>query len=116
MIWLLLYILVMNLVTYVQFAQDKRRARQKEWRIPEKRLLLLSLLGGSIGAWRGMKDYYHKINQPKFKMLVPLFILLHAAALGYLFFQWATPNDYLLLLATVAVHGFLFSFLSKNRR
>ncbi|WP_134703925.1 DUF1294 domain-containing protein [Ammoniphilus sp. YIM 78166] len=116
MIWLLLYILVMNLITYVQFAQDKRRARQKEWRISEKRLLTLAFLGGSLGAWRGMKDYYHKINQLKFKTLVPLSILLHAAALAYLFFDWGTPNDYLLLLAAVAIHGILFSFLAKNRR
>lgn len=45
-----LYLLAINIATFSAFGADKRRARRESWRIPEKTLFLLSLLGGSAGA------------------------------------------------------------------
>ena len=51
---LLIYLALINLVTFFVYGADKRRARQGKWRVPEKTLFLLPLLGGSVGALLGM--------------------------------------------------------------
>ena len=62
--WIASFWLVMNLVTYVIYGLDKRRARSGRWRISEKTLLWLSACGGAIGGWRGMKDFVtRRINK-----------------------------------------------------
>ena len=51
---LLVYLVLINLVTFFVYGADKRRAKQGKWRVPEKTLFLLPLLGGSVGArWPG---------------------------------------------------------------
>ena len=44
---LLAYLLLINIITYFTYAADKTKARQNKWRIPERTLILLALLGGS---------------------------------------------------------------------
>ena len=58
--WLAAYLVLMNLVTFWVYGADKRRARRGRWRVPEKTLFLLPLLGGSIGALAGMRVFHHK--------------------------------------------------------
>ena len=53
--WLAAYLVLMNLVTFWVYGADKRRARRGRWRVPERTLFLLPLLGGSIGALAGMR-------------------------------------------------------------
>ena len=68
MIWLfgaLVYLAVINLATYAAFEVDKRRAIQREWRLPERLLLGLALIGGSIGAVAAQRRLRHKtLKQP----------------------------------------------------
>ncbi len=69
--------LIMSLITFIAFAMDKGRAIRNEWRIPEKTLILLSLIGGALGGFLGMQIYRHKTKHMKFKILVPLFLIIH---------------------------------------
>ena len=78
MIWqtkiILIYILVINIITFVAYGMDKRRAKKNQWRIPERTLLLLAVFGGSIGALLGIFGLRHKSRHWKFKIGVPLIL------------------------------------------
>jgi uncharacterized membrane protein YsdA (DUF1294 family) len=63
----LLYLAAINLVTFLAFGWDKRKARLRGWRTPEARLLLLSFLGGFVGGWLGMKLFRHKTVKTSFR-------------------------------------------------
>ena len=74
-------LLVMSLIALIAYRKDKRRAIRKQWRIPEATLLLLAAFGGGIGAFLGMILFHHKTRKWKFKLLVPLFMILQLALL-----------------------------------
>lgn len=63
----LVYLLVINVVTFLVYGIDKWKAKKSRWRIPEATLLLLATVGGSIGGWIGMKVWHHKTLHKKFK-------------------------------------------------
>jgi len=63
-----LYLLTVNLLTIVFFAIDKRRARRRHWRIPEKSLLFLCLFGGTPSAYWARKRFRHKTRKQPFSM------------------------------------------------
>lgn len=71
------YILGMNLLAYILMAVDKTKAIRHARRIPEKTLLLVAALGGSLGEWVAMASLRHKTKHKKFLILVPLFLLAH---------------------------------------
>lgn len=77
--YLTIYLIMINIATFITYGADKARARKHQWRISEKTLLLLALLGGSLGAYGGMLTFRHKTQKPLFKIGVPLIILLQAA-------------------------------------
>ncbi len=68
-----------NLLVFLLFGLDKWKARQNLWRIPEKSLLLASLLLGGIGAACGMLVFRHKVSKWSFRIGVPLGLLLSMA-------------------------------------
>ena len=78
------YLLVINAVAFIVYGIDKFKARKGRWRIPEATLLLLAIVGGSIGAWLGMKAWRHKTMHLKFKYGLPAIILLQLALAVYL--------------------------------
>lgn len=65
-----------NVITFCIYGIDKRKAIQKQWRIPEKTLLGLALIGGSIGAIVGMRSFHHKTKKPLFSVGVPIIIII----------------------------------------
>jgi uncharacterized membrane protein YsdA (DUF1294 family) len=79
---LLYYLIVINVVTFLVYGIDKWKAKRSKWRIPEATLLVLAIIGGSIGALLGMKVWRHKTQHKKFKYGLPL-ILLGQIALIY---------------------------------
>ena len=81
---LLYYFLAINLVAFILFCIDKLKARKNLWRIPETTLLLLAVIGGSIGAWMGMYVWHHKTMHLKFKYGVPVILALQIAIGVYL--------------------------------
>lgn len=76
--------LFMGLITFFLYGADKRKARKGKWRIPESTLLLFSFFGGSLGAFLGMQLFRHKTQHWKFKILVPLSLVLHIALMACL--------------------------------
>ncbi len=79
---LLYYIVGINIVTFFVYGIDKWKAKQSKWRIPEATLLLLAVIGGSVGAWLGMKTWHHKTMHKKFKYGLPLIILVQIALIA----------------------------------
>ena len=76
---LLIYLALINLTTFIIYGADKRRARQGKWRVPEKTLFLLPLLGGSVGALLGMRVFHHKTKHWYFRIGLPLILLAQIA-------------------------------------
>lgn len=76
---------LVNLLTFVLYGVDKLRAKQADRRIPERTLLLLPYLGGSVGALLGMWIFRHKTKHLKFRILVPLALILQIAAAAALY-------------------------------
>lgn len=82
---LIAYILIMNIVGLLVMAIDKHKAKIHAWRIPEKTLFLVSLLGGSIGTWSGMYLFHHKTKHWYFVVGMPLILVLHLFVVYYFF-------------------------------
>lgn len=79
-----IYLLAINVVTFFVYGIDKWKARHKRWRVSEAALLMLALLGGSVGAWLGMYVWRHKTQHKKFKYGVPLILLAQVVILYYI--------------------------------
>lgn len=80
----LYYLVLINVITFMVFGIDKVRAKKGKWRIPESTLLLLAIVGGSVGAWSGLKVWHHKTQHKKFKYGIPLIIIIQIGLCLYL--------------------------------
>ena len=81
---LLYYFVCVNVLTFLVYGIDKWQARQGKWRISEATLLLFAVIGGSIGAWLGMRVWRHKTMHKKFKYGIPAILMIHIIVIGYL--------------------------------
>ena len=79
---LLYYLIAINVVTFLIYGIDKWKAKHSSWRISEATLLILAVIGGSIGALLGMKVWHHKTQHKKFKYGLPLILLAQIALIG----------------------------------
>lgn len=76
LVWVLgIYLLLINLYSFVIMGLDKRRARTNAWRVPEKKLFILAIIGGAIGIYSGMKYFRHKTKHWLFVYLIPVLII-----------------------------------------
>ena len=82
--YLTYYLLAINAVAFIIYGIDKYKAQKAKWRISEATLLLLAVLGGSIGAWMGMNVWHHKTMHKKFKYGIPAILLIQIALMAYL--------------------------------
>ena len=73
---------VLNIIAFLLFANDKRKAKNNAWRTPENFLLLVAAIG-PFGAYGAMLIFRHKIRKLKF-YLVPVFLIIHSVAIIYL--------------------------------
>lgn len=74
------YLVAINLLVFFLYAMDKISARAGAWRVRERTLLLLALLGGSAGALVGMKVFRHKTRKASFGILIAVILLIQLAA------------------------------------
>jgi len=79
-----IYLLTINVITFAAYGIDKWKAKHNKWRISEMTLILLAFIGGALGALLGMNVFRHKTQHWKFKILVPLALVLWIAGLGYI--------------------------------
>lgn len=82
--YLIFYLIGINIATFIVYGIDKHKAKKAKWRISEAKLLTLAVIGGSIGAWSGMKLWHHKTMHKKFRYSVPVILLLQIVLMTYL--------------------------------
>ena len=76
--YIILALILWNIVVLALYGVDKRRAKRHEWRIRERTLLLCAFLMGGVGALLGMGVFRHKTKHMKFRLLVPLAVVVNA--------------------------------------
>ena len=79
--FLIPYLLLINAAGFFSMLADKFRAKKKLRRIPERTLLFLALIGGSIGSLLGMYTFHHKTLHPKFTLGVPLILAIQIVSI-----------------------------------
>lgn len=70
------YLIIINLISFLAFVLDKNRARKNRWRIPEKSLMTLAIIGGSLGSLIGIYSMRHKTQKKLFAVGIPLILVL----------------------------------------
>lgn len=81
-----IYLTVMTLIGFYIMGADKSRAQKNEYRISEKMLWGITMLGGAAGTYLGMKRFRHKTKHASFKFGLPFFALLYLVLLGAVWF------------------------------
>lgn len=79
----ILYLLIINLIGLLIMYIDKKKAKYGRWRIPEKTLLIIALLGGSIGTIAGMYLFRHKTQKLKFTLGFPTILISEIIIITY---------------------------------
>lgn len=80
------YLFLINAIAFLSMYTDKRRAIKHKWRIPEKTLFLLAIIGGSIGSNLGMYTFRHKTKHWYFVVFMPIILIVQVFA-GYFIFK-----------------------------
>ena len=75
------YLIFINLFAFCTYGIDKWKATKGAWRVPEKTLLILALIGGSAGAIAGMMCFRHKTRKAKFMITVPVIFVVEVILL-----------------------------------
>ena len=73
---ILVYLLSINLISFILMGVDKSKARKRSWRIPESTLFVLALIGGSIGSIAGMHLFHHKTRHRYFLYGMPAILII----------------------------------------
>lgn len=79
--YIIFYLIVVNMITFIAFMRDKNKAKKNKWRIPEKTLMGLVIIGGAIGGFAGMKVFHHKTRKPLFRYGIPCVIIVEVLIL-----------------------------------
>lgn len=79
--YLYLYLIIINALGLLLMLVDKQKAKHGAWRIPERTLILVAALGGSLGSWIGMQTFRHKTKHLKFTIGIPILLALHIIGL-----------------------------------
>ncbi|WP_407269092.1 DUF1294 domain-containing protein [Radiobacillus sp. PE A8.2] len=82
---MLIYFVIINIVAYAVMGIDKKRAKSGEWRISEKTIWTITIIGGATGSWVGMSGFRHKTKHIQFKYGVPLLSIVQIGLLVYYF-------------------------------
>lgn len=77
----LIYAVIINIIGFLSMFIDKKKAQKGAWRTPEKELILITMLGGWIGTFSGMKLFRHKTQKPKFSIGIPVIMILEIIAI-----------------------------------
>lgn len=70
------YLLIINILTFIIYGIDKYKSIKHKYRISEATLIILAIIGGTIGAFFGMILFHHKTKKKKFIISIPIILLL----------------------------------------
>lgn len=73
---IVIYLILINFIAFLSMYIDKKKAIKGKWRIKESTLLMLALVGGSVGAIIGMYAFHHKTQKLRFFLGIPIIIVL----------------------------------------
>jgi len=79
----IIYLIITNIIGYAIMGIDKSKAKKHAWRIPEKTLFGISIIGGSLGTLLGMYSFRHKTKHWYFVIGMPLILIIHVVLIGY---------------------------------
>lgn len=85
--YVIIYLLIINAITFLLYGFDKWKAKRDKWRVPEKTLLMFAAIGGTIGAFAGMQVFRHKTKHMKFVIGVPVIFILQVVLVWFLCFR-----------------------------
>lgn len=91
---IIVYVVMMNLVSFALMGIDKYKAKKKAWRIPEATLFLFAIFGGSIGSILGMFLFHHKTRHWYFLFGLPLILIIQLVCIYLL---WQSPLQFSIL-------------------
>ncbi len=80
-LYAILGILIWNIIVMLVYCFDKSRAIRGGKRVREATLILCSYLLGSLGAMFGMVLFNHKTSKMKFRLFVPLSVIINVTFL-----------------------------------
>ncbi len=120
---LVIYLIIVNILAFALYGIDKKKAEKNKFRISEATLITVAVLGGSPGAFLGMKAFHHKTKKKKFTVTVPLFAVLLVICSVYLLYQnyhiVVTEYEYeadtqMKIVQISDLHNRLFGLKQKN--
>jgi uncharacterized membrane protein YsdA (DUF1294 family) len=80
----IVYLIIMNIVSFFTMAYDKAQAGKRKRRVPEKRLFGYAALGGALGAWIGMYTWRHKTKHASFIAGVPALLIVNVVLIYFI--------------------------------
>ncbi len=83
-VYMIGYLCVINMMGFILMGLDKWKAKHKKWRIAERTLFLVGLVGGSPGCWLGMYAFRHKTKHWQFVVGMPAILAIQAAVILFL--------------------------------
>ena len=83
---IIIYLVAINVIGFLAMFIDKKKAQRGDWRIPEKTLFGITLLGGGIGTIAGMYTFRHKTKKLKFTIGFPTILISEIVLVVYFMF------------------------------
>lgn len=83
--YVLIYLIVINLMSFIMFYADKKRAKKDKWRIKESTLHMFSFLGGTIGSIGAMVLFHHKTKKTMFRIITAAALVFNCFVIYILF-------------------------------
>lgn len=80
----IIYAVIINIIGFFSMLIDKRRAIKNKWRIPEKTLFLIAVIGGSVGSIAGMRLFRHKTKHWYFAYGMPAILIVQLVIISLL--------------------------------
>ena len=84
---IILYVFIVNLIAFAMYGLDKSRAKRGKWRISEKALFLIAVIGGSLGAILGMHLFRHKTRHWSFRIGLPVILAVQLILVWLVFLK-----------------------------
>lgn len=80
---IIIYLIIINIITFLAMWLDKRKAKKGKWRISEGTLFMLAILGGSIGGIAGMYTFRHKTKKHRFTIGFPAILIIEILIIAF---------------------------------